>query len=117
MYSKFLMKNIPGAIVLVLLFASCRNSPKPVVDPGFADSLVSHYAPSPSMRATDDNTLFWQQRMAAQPENFVNGPKYASALASRFRLHGDITDLRRADSLLQRSNEANQGKEPNLWRS
>ena len=55
--------------------------------------------------------------MDSLPENYVNGPKYASALLSRFRLYGDINDLLKADSLYKRSNEANQEKEPGILRT
>lgn len=44
----------------------------------------------------------------------MNGPKYASALMTRFRLYGNIHDLLEADSLMQQSNLANQGKEDEL---
>ncbi|MEO7923784.1 MAG: hypothetical protein ABIR30_08895 [Chitinophagaceae bacterium] len=111
------MKSIVAALSLFLLVTGCRNSPAPIIDPVFADSLIKNYSSTPSMQSADSNLLFWLRRMEAQPENFVNGPKYAAALAARFRLYGDIRDLLKADSLLQRSNDANQGKEPDIWRS
>jgi hypothetical protein len=64
-----------------------------------------------------DNLIFWQKRMDNIPENFSNGPKYASALASRFRLYGDIQDLLKADSLIKESNIANQEKEGDIFLS
>ena len=51
------------------------------------------------------------------PENFSNGPGYASALANRFRLYGDIHDLLKADSLIRESNIANQEKEGDIFLS
>lgn len=46
------------------------------------------------------------------PESFVNLSKYASALASRFHIYGDISDLMLADSIMQKI--ASQYKEPGL---
>lgn len=57
---------------------------------------------------------FWEKRMDSLPDNFVNGPKYASALASRFRLYGNIRDLLKADSLIRQSNFANKEKDDDL---
>lgn len=83
----------------------------------FADSLITHYSPSQFARTTDSNLVFWEKRMYSLPENFVNGPKYASVLSSRFHLYGEINDLLKADSLNNRSNEANQEKEPGILRT
>ena len=51
------------------------------------------------------------------PDDFVNGPEYAAALALQFRLYGDIRNLHKADSLIKKSNEANDGKEPGIFRT
>jgi Tfp pilus assembly protein PilF len=112
------MKYIVAAFICLHLFAACRqSSSKPLIDPVFCDSLISHYQPSPGSMAADSNLLFWQSKMQAMPDNFLNGPKYAGALVSSFRLHGTIEDLVKADSLMQRSNLANGEKEPSLFRT
>jgi hypothetical protein len=98
-------------------FAACNNSEKKIVNAAFTDSLLLHYSPSVQAKTTDSNLLFWQRRMESLPDNFVNGPEYASTLAARFRMYGDIHDLTRADSLFKCSNKANQGKEPGLFRT
>ena len=102
---------------LCLLLFSCHQSPKKLISSVFIDSLVSNYAPSANTIAADSNLVFWQKRLYSDPENFVNGPEYAIALQSAFRLHGNIYDLLKADSLVRCSNEANQYKEPGLFRS
>jgi hypothetical protein len=111
------MKSILLAFLLFVLAGSCRHSSKIIVDQGFADSLVSHYHLSVAMQTADSNLAFWERRMEALPDDYVNGPEYASALSARFRLYGDIKDLVKADSLLKRSNQANQEKEPGIFRS
>ncbi len=111
------MKCIPWTLLLIILASSCRHSPGTIIEQAFTDSLISHYHPSAAMQTADSNLAFWERRMKALPDNYVNGPEYASALSSRFRLYGDIKDLVKADSLLKRSNQANQEKEPGIFRS
>jgi hypothetical protein len=55
--------------------------------------------------------------MDSLPDNYVNGPKYASALFSRFHLYGNINDLLKADSLFNQSNKANREQEPSIFRT
>jgi tetratricopeptide (TPR) repeat protein len=115
--SKLYMKLFLRTLLIVPLLAACHNSDKKIVSTSFADSLITHYSPSALARTVDGNLLFWQRRMDSLPENYVNGPEYAAALLSRFRLYGDIQDLHSADSLFYASNKDNQGKEPGLWRT
>lgn len=111
------MKNILAAFCLFLFISSCSNKEKAIVNASFADSLITHYSPSQFARTADSNLAFWKKRMESQPENYVNGPKYGSALLSRFRLYGEINDLLKADSLFKQSNKANQENEPGIFRT
>ncbi len=111
------MKKIPAVFCLLLFISSCSHKDKTIVDASFADSLITHHSPSQLARTTDSNLVFWKKRTDSLPENFVNGPKYASALSSRFRLYGEINDLLKADSLYKLSNEATQEKEPGILRT
>jgi hypothetical protein len=111
------MKYLLAVFCLIVLVSSCSNKNKPVVSPDFADSLISNFTTSQSARTTDSNLLFWEKRMNSLPDNFVNGPKYASALASRFHLYGNINDLLKADSLISQSNKANKEQEPGILRT
>src|SRR5689334_19660177 len=108
-----MVKQFSG-FLLVIILASCNAVTTPAVDPIFADSLISHYFPDSTMVK---NLSFWQKRMEMRPDNFVNGPEYASALSAAFRQSGDINQLIKADSLVNKANEANGGKEPGYWRS
>jgi hypothetical protein len=112
-----MMKNIPAVLCLLLLISSCRHKDKPIVNSSFADSLITHYSPSLFAKTSDSNLIFWEKRMANLPENFVNGPKYAAALSSRFHLYGKIDDLVKADSLFNQSNQANKENEPGILRT
>ena len=111
------MKNIPVAICLFVLISSCTHKDKPIVNSIFVDSLITNYTPSLFANTADSNLLFWEKRMDSLPDNFVNGPKYASALSSRFHLYGNINDLLKADSLFYQSNKANREQEPGVFRT
>jgi hypothetical protein len=111
------MKSIIAVFFTILLITSCGDSPKNIVNPLFTDSLINNYQPSVTMQTADSNLAFWKKRMDSLPDNFVNGPKYAAVLSSYFHLYGNINDLRKADSLMKCSNEANQQKEPGIFRS
>ena len=111
------MKNIVAAFFALLLITSCNHSAKPIVNPLFVDSLLANYRLSEMAQTADSNLYFWEKRMDSLPDNFVNGPKYASALSSYFHLSGNIRDLLKADSLMKKSNGANQEKEPGIFRT
>lgn len=111
------MRNILPFCILLLFISSCRNNDKVLIESSFIDSLIQHYSPSSVAKTSANNLSFWKKRMDSLPDNFVNGPEYASALSSQFHLYGDIHDLLKADSLMKRSNEANQQKEPGIFRS
>ena len=111
------MKYISFFLSALVILSSCRQQDKKIVDPAFADSLIQNYSPSQAEKTSENNFLFWQKRFDSIPDNFVNGPKYASTLATRFRLYGNLADLLKADSLMRRSNEANQEKEASIFRT
>lgn len=107
-----MLKQFAGFLLIVIFF-SCHSVTTPAIDAKYADSLFIHY---PSKSMVEDNLAFWQKRMETLPDNFVNGPEYAAALLTAFRQSGDISQLIKADSLVNETNEANAGKEPGNWR-
>ena len=111
------MKNFPAICCLYFFLSSCTTKDTATVDPAFADSLINHFTPTQLAITTDNNLAFWKKRMDSLPDNYVNGPKYASVLSSRFHLYGNIKDLLKADSLMKCSNEANQQKDPGIFRT
>jgi hypothetical protein len=110
-------RTITLAVTASLFFFACTSQKKPLVDPVIADSLITHYQLPATAVATDSNLNFWQRRMNQLPDDFVNGPKYASVLLSSFRLYGNIHHLLRADSLIKRSNDVSRQNEPEILRS
>lgn len=108
------MKYIFIPVLFLVVTASCNRGNKQIVDPVYIDSLIKNYSPSETAKMNEGDLAFWKRKMDSLPDNFVNGPKYASALALRFRLFGNINDLLKADSLIQQSNIANNGKEDGI---
>jgi len=106
-----------AAIAILFTAAGCKNNSKPLVDAGYLDTIMIRYQQSANIRTSQDNLEFWEHKMDSLPDNFVNGPEYASALISRFRLSGNIDDLIKADSLISQSNHSNQEKEAGIFRS
>ena len=111
------MKKFPAICCLYFFLSACTQNDTSIVNQAFADSIISNYSPSRLATTTESNLSFWQKRMDSLPDNYVNGPKYASVLSSHFHLYGNIKDLLKADSLMKRSNEANQEKEPGIFRT
>src|SRR4051812_17699296 len=107
-----MVKQFSG-FLLILIVSSCHSVSTPAVDQKYADSLIRHYSPNSMV---ENNLSFWQKRMETSPDNFLNGPEYAAALITAFRQSGDISQLIKADSLMNKTNEANTGKEPGNWR-
>jgi hypothetical protein len=111
------VKYLFSYLSVILLLSACQKKEKSIVEQSFIDSLIQHYTLSKAELTNRDDLIFWQKRMDSIPENFSNGPKYASALANRFRLYGDIHDLLKADSLIKQSNISNQEKEGDIFLS
>ena len=111
------MKYFTFCALAAILLSACKKNENPIVEQTFTDSLIQHYSLSKTELTNKDDLIFWQKRMDSIPDNFANGPRYASALAGRFRLYGDIHDLLTAYSLIKRSNIANQEKEGDIFLS
>ncbi|MES1215402.1 MAG: hypothetical protein ABUT20_07795, partial [Bacteroidota bacterium] len=108
------MKHIIIPVLTAIIISSCNHQEKAIVDPVYVDSLLNNHTISESAKTNKGDLAFWEQRMDSIPDNYVNGPKYAAALSLRFRLIGNIRDLLKADSLMQQSNIAYQGKEDGI---
>jgi len=89
------MKNILSFFSLLLFLSSCSKQDKQIVNSSFADSLITNYTASQLASVTDTNLRFWKKRMDSLPDNFVNGPEYASALSAHFHLSGEISEKMR----------------------
>ncbi len=108
------MKKILAAALVISAVTGCKKRDEPIVSTRYVDSLIQHYSPSALATMNKGDLVFWQKRMDSLPDNFVNGPKYAAALALRFHLFGNIQDLQKADSLLKQANLAYKEEEDGI---
>jgi len=90
------MKSLLFCLLFISII-SCKS--KPVVAESFVDSLIGNYTPSTAAITNEKDLKFWESRVDTMPE-LVNLQKFASALATRFHIYGDIRDLKKADSIL-----------------
>lgn len=105
------MKAFPLLFIIILLLASCNGDKKVIVDPVFADSLITHYTEPAAIKLNSEEAEFWRKRIDPNNPGFVNETKYAGAMAGRFMLSGDINDLKISDSILQKTDEVYNHKE------
>ena len=103
------------SVIIVLL--SCKAEKKPVVSQAYVDSLLSHYSNAASVKANNDDILFWGSRIKAGTPQFMEPLKYSAALKSRFALTGDIADIQKADSLMLATAAAFNNKEAGPYMS
>lgn len=94
------MKQIISAFAVLLLFASCKNENKIIVQANFIDSLISNYARPEEYKANETDMQFWKGRIDPGNPGLVNELRYASTLVQRFHFLGDINDVLTADSIL-----------------
>jgi tetratricopeptide (TPR) repeat protein len=108
------MKKFFAPPLLSIFLAACHPGVHPVVSQAMADTILSRTSLSSHEMVAAADFAFWKKRMDSLPDNFGNGPRYAAVLSGRFHMYGNICDLLQADSLIEKSNLANQGKEDGL---
>lgn len=110
------MKQIIACIAVLFLFSSCKNEQKQIVSPVFIDSVISNYGEPAIYKSVNTDLEFWKNRIDPKNPGLVNELKYASTLAQRFYLSGNINDVITADSILHVADKAYDHKEssPNM---
>jgi hypothetical protein len=103
------LKHISIYLLLVIFISSCQSK-TPIVKTAFVDSIINHTLPS-SANAKEDEVNFWKNRLDTIHPGITNESRYASALAARFAVKGDIHDILTADSTLYRVNQRFNNKE------
>ena len=109
-----ILKKITLPVFLLTILIACKQNDKAIVSAAYVDSLIKNYTVSEMAKTNEGDLAFWEKRFDSLPDNYVNGPKYASALAMRFHFYGNINDLLKADSLIKQSNIANKEGEDGL---
>ena len=105
------MKPLFFSLALIVIFNSCNNDKKQIVDTLFVDSLISHYGIPSSIKLNEQEVSFWKNRIDLKNPGFVNETKYAGAMSGRFLLTGDIRDMIISDSVLRKIDEVYGHKE------
>ena len=106
------MKQIITCFIVLSAFISCSDDKKAVVSPTFADSLITHYSEPAIVKQTNEDLLFWENRIDPKNSGITNESRYAAALVRRFHLSGDIYDLVTSDSVLRKVDTVYNHKEP-----
>jgi hypothetical protein len=94
------MKIISLPTALVFLLLACHHQERNIIQAGFIDSLIANYHQPGAIRSNEADSQFWKDRIKPGNPGLVNESRYAGQLATRFRLWGDIRDLKAADSIL-----------------
>jgi len=92
--------KIIASFSFVCILFSCSHKNDVLVQSSFIDSLINNYSLSSAVKSNDQEIIFWKNRINKNNPGMVNEAKYASALAARFRLGGDINDIKSSDSIL-----------------
>lgn len=111
------MKWLLPSCLLLFFLPACSHRNKNIIDQSYVDSLLTNYRQSPYAQMADSNLIFWQERMHRSPDNFVAGPRYASALLQSFHTGGNLDQLRKTDSLVGNFFIASGQKDPDLLKS
>ena len=96
------MKPFIIAIFSLCLLTNCSHEKSQIVNNSFIDSLITHYNDTLVVQANDSAMAFWKSRINPKLPGIVSESKYAGALSERFRLFGDIADIKMADSVMQK---------------
>ncbi len=101
---------------IIIMLASCKNTPSTIVERAFTDSLIAHYSAAAAVNAHTAEISFWKNRIDPNNTGLSSESRYAAALIGRFHQSGDVNDIKTADSMMSRVNAAYNFKEtgPNI---
>jgi hypothetical protein len=109
------MKIVSIGSAFVFLILSCQRQDRKIVRAGFIDSLITNYSQPRLIRLNEQDSQFWKDRINPENPGLVNESRYAGQLATRFRLLGDIRDLKASDSILLRVDSVYNHKEASVF--
>ena len=92
------MKFILTFLICVLLFSSCQEKNKAIVNSADYEAyLIVHKASS--KYSLDDDMMFWKERLARMPKDEASKRKLAGLHAARFKSTGRVEELKISDSI------------------
>ncbi|MGG9972162.1 hypothetical protein ACQ33O_10245 [Ferruginibacter sp. SUN002] len=98
-------------LTVIFLFTACQHRPIHIVSEKYVDSLLQQTVIPVAYKQNAEEIKFWQQKIDPKNPGMVAELKYASSLATRFNLTGDINDIKRSDSILHTINRTFKDKE------
>lgn len=110
------MQILKSSVILLssLLFIQCKNEDKPIVSGTYIDSLVTNYSTPDAITKNQKELQFWKSRIQKNGD-YVNESRYASNLIGRFKLVGDLHDVKKADSILIQLGKNFNNKEAGIY--
>ncbi len=89
---------------MLILFglSGCTRQKKTLISEFYIDSLINNYLEPEFARLNDSSMQFWKNRINPALPGLVSESKYAGFLSMRFHLFGDIQDIRKADSTVNK---------------
>ena len=110
------MKKISFLLLIaIVLFSSC-NEKKNVTDArDYEAFLHTDDQIAKKISACKEEIDFWTQRLQKDTGSYGNMMEVAHNILYRFKLKGDASDLKIADSLFKRSSEKLNATEPNIF--
>src|SRR5437763_14587123 len=109
------MQKVFILILLVYFFSSCNHTGKNIVNAGFIDSLITNYSKPAAIAMNEQDIQFWKNRINPDNPGITNESRYAGQLSNRFRLLGDIHDLKASDSILLKADSVFNHKEASVY--
>lgn len=109
------MRKSPALLSFIFLLASCHKNDKAIVQINFTDSLLSAYSKPVAIDINEKDLEFWKNRISPDHPDLINRSRYAGLLSNRFRLLGDIRDIRSADSILLLADSIFNHKEASVY--
>jgi len=108
------MNKLPVLVIAICFFVSCKH-PKPIVQSSFIDSLITNYSQPKAITLNEEEIQFWKNRINPDNPGMENESRFAGQLANRFRLLGDIHDMKTSDSILLKVDSVFNHKEASVY--
>lgn len=109
------MKNTVLVIFSIILFISCNK--QPLVSNKNIDEIVKSSSLSAIEISNNKDIEFWKNRLKTDPRGETNLVNYATTLAARFAIYGDIDDLIKARQVIDSVHKSNTIKNASTYRT
>lgn len=91
-------------LILLLLFTSCKESPKKITDVNDYNSYLQSDT-NEMLQLTQEDYKFWEEKLEKEPQQFPYLVKAATSQSELFSQTGSINDLVEAEKKLVKANE------------